>query len=99
MLVTCSEPELACGCSENSGTLADIALGLKGANFTVLDKIAKQGGASDWVSVPKNNAPHAELGYFAPALRPLPFPGLVDGVARDSAPPVPPPPDMLPGDA
>ena len=59
VLVTDGKPEFASGCSENSDTLAGIAkaahdkgvitfaVGLKGADFSLLDKIAKQGGAPD----------------------------------------------------
>jgi hypothetical protein len=59
VLVTDGEPELAFGCNENYDTLAGIAaaakskgvitfaVGLKGANFTLLDKIAQSGGAPD----------------------------------------------------
>ena len=59
VLVTDGKPEFAAGCSENSDTLAGIAkaahdngvttfaVGLKGADFGLLDKIAKQGGAPD----------------------------------------------------
>ena len=59
VLVTDGKPEFAAGCSENSDTLANIAaaahtsgvttfaVGLKGADFGLLDKIAKQGGAPD----------------------------------------------------
>ncbi|HET8939840.1 MAG TPA: hypothetical protein VFN67_40650 [Polyangiales bacterium] len=59
VLVTDGEPELAFGCNQNYDTLAGIAadakskgvvtcaVGLKGANFTLLDKIAQKGGAPD----------------------------------------------------
>jgi hypothetical protein len=59
VLVTDGKPEFAAGCSENADTLANIAkaantvgvktfaVGLKGADFGLLDKIAKQGGAPD----------------------------------------------------
>jgi hypothetical protein len=59
VLVTDGKPELSSGCNENQDQLAAIAgaahaagvttfaVGLKGADFTLLDKIAKQGGAPD----------------------------------------------------
>jgi hypothetical protein len=59
VLVTDGKPEHASGCSENADTLANIAkaantsgvttfaVGLQGADFTLLDKIAKLGGAPD----------------------------------------------------
>jgi hypothetical protein len=59
VLVTDGKPELSPGCNENQDQLAAIAaaahtagvttfaVGLKGADFTLLDKIAKQGGAPD----------------------------------------------------
>jgi hypothetical protein len=59
VLVTDGKPENASGCKENSNDLAAIAgaahtagvttfaVGLQGADFTLLDKIAKQGGAPD----------------------------------------------------
>jgi hypothetical protein len=60
VLVTDGKPELASGCSEDDDTLAAIAgdawtqhqvktfaVGLQGADFTLLDKIALQGGAVD----------------------------------------------------
>lgn len=59
VLVTDGKPELASGCNENTTTLANIAksahdagvttfaVGLQGANFTLLNKIAQLGGAPD----------------------------------------------------
>jgi hypothetical protein len=59
VLVTDGKPELAAGCAEDDATLAGIAkaandggvitfaVGLEGANFGLLDKIAAQGGAPD----------------------------------------------------
>jgi len=60
VLVTDGKPELASGCSQNTNTLAAIAgdawtnhqvktfaVGLQGADFTLLDSIALQGGAVD----------------------------------------------------
>jgi hypothetical protein len=59
VLVTDGKPEFAGGCSEDSTKLASIAkdahalgvttfaVGLKGADFALLDKIAQQGGAPD----------------------------------------------------
>jgi hypothetical protein len=59
VLVTDGKPEHATGCSEDADSLANIAkaahtsgvttfaVGLEGADFALLDKIAKQGGAPD----------------------------------------------------
>jgi len=59
VLVTDGQPEYASGCNENTNSLAAIAkaahdsgvttfaVGLQGASFTLLDKIAKEGGAPD----------------------------------------------------
>jgi hypothetical protein len=59
VLITDGKPEHASGCSENQDFLAGIAksahdagvttfaVGLQGADFTLLDKIASQGGAPD----------------------------------------------------
>jgi len=68
VLVTDGKAELASGCEENTDKLAAIAkaahdsgvitfaVGLNGANFTLLDKIAQQGGAPDCEA---NNARYA----------------------------------------
>jgi hypothetical protein len=59
VIVTDGKPEYASGCSENHTDLANIAkaaktagvttfaVGLQGADFTLLDKIAQEGGAPD----------------------------------------------------
>ena len=59
VIVTDGKPEYASGCSQDHTVLANIAknaktagvttfaVGLKGADFTLLDKIAKEGGAPD----------------------------------------------------
>jgi hypothetical protein len=68
VLVTDGKPENAQGCDENTTNLAAIAkaahdkgvttfaVGLQGASFTLLDKIAQQGGAPDCDT---NNAHYA----------------------------------------
>jgi hypothetical protein len=59
ILATDGKPELSIGCEEDPGKLAAVAkraneagvitfaVGLKGANFALLDEIARQGGAPD----------------------------------------------------